>query len=214
MKIQRFTKLSKLLGTILLLSGGTSFADNKENTYYKVTGLQQGGHLNVRSEPSETSDDIGDLASGSHPWQVFETDASGQWGRIVWQEGNGWVALRYMAQIKIEDLADTIVPVGLACAGSEPFWLLEIESQNRIRFSVPDSSSLNALSEITQTTNDETAVVAISSLTESSSNTAVIRKSQCSDGKTESDYGWSADVITQSPMKLYSGCCFLRLPIK
>ena len=191
----------------------SSYSADPGSTYYRVADLSEGDHLNVRSEPSVTSSDIGDLEHDSQPWEILETDPTGRWGRIVWQEGNGWVALRYMTQINIEGLADTIVPIGLDCAGSEPFWLLEIESQDSIQFTTADSTSPMSVSETTQTKNSDAAVVAISSLSGTSSNMAVIRNSQCTDGKTESKYGWSADVITQSPMKLYSGCCFLRLPV-
>ena len=206
-------KLPRLIIVALVLLPCISYTADLKSSYYRVADLSEGDHLNVRSEPSATSSDIGDLARSSRPWEVLETDPTGRWGRIVWQESNGWVALRYMTKINIKHLAGTIVPIGLDCAGSEPFWLLEIESQDSIRFTATDFTRPMSVSEVTQATNNDTTVVAISSLTSSSSNMAVIRNSQCTDGKTESKYGWSADVITQSPVKLYSGCCFLRLPV-
>ena len=102
--------------------------------YYQVADLVDSDHVNVRAEPTADSADLGDIAAGSKPYEIIETDESGNWGRILWLEGSGWVALRFMEPIQVEQLAKTAVPVGLVCAGTEPFWTLELQSQQTALF--------------------------------------------------------------------------------
>ena len=108
-------KLAIIIFTALLTVNTTQA--QQQSAYYRVVDLEGDDHLNVRAEPTSKSEDLGDLASGSKPYEVLQIDSTGEWGRIIWLEGSGWVALRFMQQIEIEKLANTQIPVGLTCVG-------------------------------------------------------------------------------------------------
>jgi len=55
---------------------------------FKVTGLQVGDHLNVRSGPSAKASDIGDLQPGTLV-EVTAMDTNVGWAQIVYGEWTG-----------------------------------------------------------------------------------------------------------------------------
>jgi len=178
--------------------------------YYQVADLVDSDHVNVRAEPTADSADLGDIAAGSKPYEIIETDESGNWGRILWLEGSGWVALRFMEPIQVEQLAKTAVPVGLVCAGTEPFWTLELQSQQTALFTTSESNNSLSVTSAESSRNQSTYPVAVELQSESYSAISVLRRSQCADGMSDISYSWAVDVVMQPELQLLSGCCFLR----
>jgi len=100
----------RTITTIVLGTIACNVALSQPQTgYYQVADLIDSNHVNVRAEPTADSKDLGDIASGSKPYEIIETDPSGDWGRILWLEATGWVALRFMEPIQVEQLAKTEV---------------------------------------------------------------------------------------------------------
>lgn len=200
-------KANTIAITLLVLN--TAIAQDQP-TYYQVANLESGDHLNVRAAPTSASEDIGDLASDSKTYEILETDSSGAWGRILWLEGSGWVALRYMKPVNIPLLANTLVPVGLTCVGAEPFWTLEIKSQKVGVISTPEETKPMTIVNTTSSRNGRHFPIAVELQTNSNTAIATLRRSQCSDGMSGLSYQWAADIIVNPQFTLLSGCCSLR----
>lgn len=201
--------LTTTLTTTALLVFTTATAQER-TSYYQVADLAGNDHLNVRAEPSATSEDIGDLASGSKPYEILEIDSTGTWGRILWLEGNGWVALKYMQPIKIPLLANTQIPVGLTCVGAKPFWTLEFKSQEVGVISTQEEVKPMTVVNTTKSRNGNQFPIAVELQTNSNTATTTLRRAQCSDGMGGLKYEWAADIVINPQFTLLSGCCSLR----
>lgn len=199
-------KPAAFLTTLILISAGTA---NAIPGYYKVVDTLT-EHLNVREAPSSASLDIGNLAPGSQPYEILETDDSGNWGRILWLDKTGWVAMNFMQAIEIPHLANTIVPIGLLCAGTEPFWTMEIESAESAVLSTTESITPMSLSNVSVSKNRAKDPVAIEFLTNDLTVLTVVSRESCSDGMSDINYSWAADLLTQPDLSLLSGCCVMR----
>jgi len=182
---------------------------------YQVTGISADAVLNVRARPSVTAEDLGDLAGGAAPLEVLETDARGEWGRILWREGDGWVALRYLSPLEPPRVAGTALPLGLRCAGTEPFWSATLTAPGALRIDqlgadAPRDAILVASAE---SRNGLKFPVALEARDQAAHYTLLVRPAQCTDGMTERNYGWSADLLWRRAdgMALLSGCCGVPL---
>ena len=194
---------------IALLTVNTTQAQ-QQSAYYQVIELEGDDHLNVRAEPTSKSEDLGDLASGSKPHEVLQIDSTGEWGRIIWLEGSGWVALRFMQQIEIEKLANTQIPVGLTCVGANPFWTLEFTSQKTGVISTQEEVKPMTVVNTAASRNGNQFPVAVELQTNNNTATTTLRRAQCSDGMGGLRYEWAADVVVNPQFTLLSGCCSLR----
>lgn len=192
-----------------LLTVNTTQAQ-QQSAYYQVIELEGDDHLNVRAEPASASEDIGDLASGSKPYEILEIDSTGEWGRIIYLEGSGWVALRFMQQIEVEKLANTQVPVGLTCVGAKPFWTLEFKSQKIGVISTQEEVKQMAVVNTATSRNGNQFPIAVELQTAGNTATTTLRRAQCSDGMGGLRYEWAADLVVNPNFTLLSGCCSLR----
>jgi len=185
--------------------------DNSQR-YYQVSDLTDDDYLNVRAAPDSGAEDIGDISEGSQPWEVLETDSTGKWGKIVWHEGNGWIALDYMQPVAVDTVHDSFVPVGLICTATDPHWILELESAKTVRLSTDHSSTELAIADVTVAAGKVKNSAALSAFSPALDTRAVVRKDQCEISDRSSHYGWSADLLILTSNQLLSGCCFLRYP--
>lgn len=170
----------------------------------RVTGLEQSDALNVRAEPSARTADIGDLAEGTVV-EVLETAEKGKWGRILWAEGDGWIALRHTEAVDLPQIGETAVPDGLLCLGSEPFWSLAISAQALV-FETPAEADEATLEYALPAAGRPGLPAALTG----GGITAIVRAGACTDGMSDRTYGWSADVVRGA--MLYSGCCTAAMP--
>jgi len=115
-----------------------------------------------------------------------------------------------MEPIQVEQLAKTAVPVGLVCAGTEPFWTLELQSQQTALFTTSESNNSLSVTSAESSRNQSTYPVAVELQSENYSAISVLRRSQCADGMSDISYSWAIDVVMQPELQLLSGCCFLR----
>ncbi len=199
------------LSVVLTLLNHTALANTTpvQPEYYQVSASLT-AHLNVRAEPSASARDIGDLNPGARPIEVLKTDPTGEWGHIVWQETTGWVALRFLERITLPQLQDTIVPIGLICAGTEPFWTMEIESPDNAVLSTEASSTPMSINTVSTSRNRNQHPVALELLSKNHTNVTVLSRQACSDGLTNIQYNWAAEIIIQPEFNLLSGCCVMR----
>ncbi len=158
----------------------------------QIARVPQGDTLNVRAQPSGKSADLGDLKNGD---TVEILTVQGNWARILWGEGNGWISLSFTDRIKRPALASGL-PVGLNCAGTEPFWSLRLLKPGVAYFngaSLPISQS------------GRSANSSLGYYFTAPDTTGVLYREFCSDGMSEREYGWKIDLVT--PRGMLSGCC-------
>ena len=172
---------------------------------FKVTGLADGDILNVRAKPSAKSEDVGDLPMDAQV-EVLEYDEDSKWARIIWQEGNGWLATRYLAPMARVRLQSGL-PVGLTCNGNEPFWSLELQPTGGFAFSSPEGAFDGQIDWSSTSYNFGDSHHAFGG----GNATGVLQRGQCSDTMSDRSYGWSLDLVLDGqPPRLLSGCCFAQ----
>ncbi|MEO1639692.1 MAG: SH3 domain-containing protein [Pseudomonadota bacterium] len=168
----------------------------------QVTGISAGDVLNVRDGAGAQFADIGDLNAGAQV-EVIDYSADGTWAQITWQEGNAWVAARYLEDVPQPQL-ESGLPVGLRCSGGEPFWSLTLSETGTATFSSPAGSTENLVEWSAPSQNEGTLRYAFTS----SQITGVLSRSQCIAAGTGQTLGWTLDVIlTGDANALLSGCC-------
>jgi len=179
---------------------------------FKVTGVAENDVLNVRAGPTAQSKDLGDLQANAGPLEILAMDETGEWGRLNWQEGDGWVAMSYLEKISLPTLGNTSLPMDLKCFGTEPFWSMSFNSAETLRLSLhPDSDTRANVKSIVTSTNYIDYPVAVTAETDELHITVVIKPAACNDGMSDRNYGWEADVLTtrRDTTVLVSGCCSL-----
>lgn len=188
------------------------FANSPAPGYYRVTGVALDDTLNVRAGPSASTADIGDLQPHDVGIEVLGTDPSGAWGRIIWQESMGWVAMRFLAPDPQPTLAGTAVPVGMYCGGTEPFWSIRLSAGSAI-FSDPFGTSLPLTFQGARVAEGRPNWPAALSHTSPGGNTlTVIVPALCSDGMSDRDYGYAVMLTLMGPQpRFLDGCCQLQL---
>ncbi len=192
-------------------------ANAAEPGYFRVVGVSAGDTLNVRAEPTAAAEIVAELAPGASPVEVLEVTNTGsaEWGRVLAADGNGWVSMKFLGPITVPTIGETSVPVGLVCAGAEPFWDAEftagglrLSSTGQPDLLLPIETAISAIAR-----NHRFAIVARQG--QSRITTALGRFEQCSDGMSDRDYGWRADMLVEgsanAPYAL-EGCC--RLPLR
>lgn len=200
----------QLIAAIALFSVATTSWAESFPYLAIVTDIAPNDHLNVRSNPNRLSVNIGSLASNTQV-EILGIDESNQWAQIIWNKGNGWVSLRYLQTIKRQYNADGL-PLGLSCNGTEPFWDLSIDTNQTnqtIKFNLIDQEQIkDKIIWASQSQNIATQAYAF----KGQSYHAILRRTNCSDGMSDRDYGWVIDVILSTDKKNYStqflsGCC-------
>lgn len=182
--------------------------------YYQVSGVEDGDTLNVRAEATAQSDTIGELAPGAGPLEVLST--KDDWGQIVTQERNGWVSLKFLKEVDVPLLGEGPLPIRLACHGTEPFWEVSFETQTHVKLMDVATDDVHVLKSV-PTWGDALARLGIYTFVLSGENEDVgmifVSRGQCSDGMSDAEYPYTADVsamINGEELKR-SGCC--RLPL-
>ncbi len=202
-------RLAVVLFAILTLSAPAL----AEPSYWRVTGVASDDTLNVRAEPSASSADIGDLPHDATGIELIDTDASGDWGRIVWEEANGWIATRFLAEDPQPAIAHTELPQGLLCGGTEPFWSLRLSGGGG-SYSAADGAPLTLTMTGALTPQAQGPFPAVLSHGgETAATVSIIEPMLCSDGMSDRTYPWRILFLlsTADGQQLLSGCCQLPL---
>ncbi|WP_425050729.1 peptide-binding protein [Psychromarinibacter sp. S121] len=194
----------------LLALAPAAFADPG---YYDVTGVASDDTLNVRAEPDAASADIGDLPFDAKGIEVIATDASGDWGRIVWEEGNGWIATRFLAEAALPTLTGTALPAGLQCSGTEPFWSIRYAETGAVYSDVMGTALSLGYGGAAVAEGFATFPVALSHAGAGSGTLSIVSTAICSDGMSDRDYPYTVALVlqTESGQRFLSGCCWLPL---
>ena len=190
-------------------------AASAQPAYYRVTGVAADDTLNVRAEPRAGSADIGDLPPNATGIEVAGTDPSGKWGQIVWQEGNGWVAMRFLAPDVVQQVAGTALPAGLMCAGTEPFWSIQISAGSANFSDLSGAVYPMALQGARVAEGRADFPVQTGFTGADAAGNALIAPAACSDGMSDRTYPWRIDLLLSAGGggRYLVGCCSLPLEV-
>ena len=186
------------------LLAGTALA---EPGYFRVTDVASDDTLNVRALPDAHSEDIGDLAHDQTAVEVIDTDESGDWGRIVWEESHGWVAMRFL------EPDESRLPQGLLCSGTEPFWSIRYTGDTALYSDFNNNSATLPLTDLLTAAGRTGFPALLRHGTGDATSTAVIRAQLCSDGMSDRDYPYAVSLMIEAGKDriLFDGCCQLPL---
>lgn len=175
---------------------------------YDVAGVSEDDVLNIRAEPSASSEIIGGFAPDETAVEVMEMSRDGNWGRVNADERSGWASLAFLDRRPGQWAGEA--PLVTRCLGTEPFWSLAT-GDGGATFKTPEAlpldfdrtarlSSRNRIDRYAQVyENDLGGLV------------ATLRNNSCSDGMSHRAYGWEIDLLFivagQNNAQLFSGCC-------
>ena len=166
-----------------------------------VTDVAATDILNIRSGPGAGFDKVGELTPFATNVEVLEVRDG--WGLVSTGEGNGWVSMRYLAELPSDDWT---VPRPLTCLGTEPFWRLSLFPRGA-EFDSPETGRRD-LSEAAEAVAPSGYLVR---LVEGPTleRTLIVRAEQCSDGMSDRRFGMRGLVFVETPdgNRLLSGCC-------
>ncbi len=175
---------------------------------YTVTNVAANDTLNVRAQPSGQSADIGDIYPSGQV-EVIALNDDGKWGKIIWQEANGWVAMRFLRPTPLPTMPDSAMPLQLVCSGTEPFWSATFWTNRNLEFKdYAAASPAPTFQRIGQAATAD-GFGPVSFAFTAGRFTGTLDRAQCSDGMSERDYGWQLRLIEQANgrLQLRNGCC-------
>lgn len=179
--------------------------------YFEVSGIASNDSLNVRSGPTIRHRVVGNLKPDSGTLEILEISDDNKWGRILWADSNGWVSADYLREVSPTKLKNTMVPVGLHCSGTEPYWDFAINSQADVTFKelFTDSIENSIIESVAESDNNLNFPTALLASSDKVKLTVMLNTRQCNDGLTERAYGWEIDILVthDAKQRLLSGCC-------
>lgn len=195
---------------ILCLFASSALADP---AYYRVTGVASDDTLNVREAPDGDSADLGDLPHDAVGIEVFDRDESGNWGRIVWQEANGWVSMRFLEKYDYARIGESALPAGLLCGGTEPFWSIRFSETTATYSDIDYNATVLPLGDTLAPAGRPAFPAALRHRSEEAASLSILRPLICSDGMSDRDYPYAMVLLirTLDGEGFYEGCCWLPL---
>ena len=183
--------------------------------YFRVTGVAADDTLNVRSGPSASATDIGDLPANATAIEIAGTDPSGRWGQIVWEEGDGWVSMRFLTPDSVPRITGTALPAGLMCSGTEPFWSMRLSQDDAVYSNIEGAIYPMSIRGAQVAEGRPNFPVHIGYAGAGASGNVVIAPESCSDGMSDRDYPWRIELLlgTEGGRRFQLGCCQLPLEV-
>lgn len=186
---------------------------------FRVVGVAADDVLNIRAAPSADAAIIGALAPDRRGVEVTSTARDGRWGQVLADDRSGWVAMRFLAPEP--DDPGVGLPDRLSCAGTEPFWSLDLDMPaDRYRFAEYTGDAPERTPRLQWHANLEFGHVRGGALRLADALggiTVVIRPGECSDGMSDFIFGWKALAVDGDgpDARPFTGCCtadFSHLP--
>ncbi|WP_157971064.1 COG3650 family protein [Pseudogemmobacter bohemicus] len=173
---------------------------------WRVEGVSAGDVLNIRAGPTASSGILGTIPRDSSRVEVLMLSEDGKWGLVGFPEGNGWVAMRYLAPVPPPPAGE--MPRPMRCLGTEPFWSLSREAQGGT-WSVPEEPGQKIA--FLQAYAAPGGYYAQAEDRDGRMLHLIVTREVCTDGMSDRIYGFSARLFAQhrDGNRLYSGCCTL-----
>ncbi|MCU0826804.1 MAG: SH3 domain-containing protein [Tabrizicola sp.] len=188
-----------------LLASGSAMAQDLPAAF-RVTGVGAEDVLNIRQAPNAASEKIGEIGPYGVNIEVLALSENGRWGKIGMPEGNGWIAMRYLAPQELT--ADEGIPRPISCLGAEPFWRLglypggdEFERMGEERVDLRPKSEKPG----------EDGWQASFGTRDSATYGLVVVRGLCGDGMSDREFGWRATMYIDKAdgSDTLQGCCTL-----
>ena len=201
--------MTPFLWAVVLVLPQTLAAQEMLPALFNVTDVVAGDVLNIRTRPSANSPIIGALARNARRIEVVDISEDGRWGRINFDEGTGYVALRFLDPQP--GPAWTTMQVPLSCFGTEPFWSFTAIDGDAV-LEVMDSGPVDLVITEVIAAAGRSDVIGVQLSARSSTGFASLQATQCSDGMSDRAFGISMDLflLQAEGATGYSGCCSLR----
>ncbi len=181
-------------------------------SYFEVSGVAQDDVLNIRARPDASSAIVGSFAPGARPVEVLLRSQG--WGYVSSGEGMGWVSMRFLEPVELPRIGESGLPVGLNCAGTEPFWGFEL-GESEVRLSGMNEGE--SVYGIRSAKNFDGRIgwdgFIVASNSNSIMNVVFSTGAQCSDGMSEKDFAWRVDMLITdiNGTSGKTGCCSMVL---
>ncbi|WP_199200578.1 SH3 domain-containing protein [Alkalicaulis satelles] len=177
--------------------------------YYAVSGVSADKLLNVRMAPDADAPIISAFHHDAAPIEIVRVENG--WGLFPAGEFSGWVDMSFLTPVSAPKVADTPLPEGMSCVGTEPFWVAVITSEG-VTFSHQnwgDSRSHRLDSAVSSPDEDRITYIVFES------GSAAISPGQCYDGMSDAEFGWRGDFVLgrEDDSPRLRGCCKLSAPI-
>jgi len=176
---------------------------------YDVNGVASDDVLNVRDGAGASNPIINTLGPNERNVEIVKVSNDERWGLVSFPEASGWVSMRYLKRQSSQDSSE--LPKPLNCGGNEPFWGLQIHPSN-IQFSEPGEVS-HSFMQVWEDTpiGMQPISYALKMQGDGEDITAIVSRTLCSDGMSDSVYGFGIDVIYSgsSNNRYLTGCCSL-----
>lgn len=175
---------------------------------YSVTGVSGGDKLWVRNKPTHKSASI----SNRSPNEAIAVLAwlDNGWAKVTVGQNIGYVSGRYLTRGGGQQTLNGF-SLGLTCAGTEPFWALDFNTDKTITFKRADRPNPRLVG--LQMTAPSAATSTYPYSFRAGRFSGSLDQEICSDGMSNISYGWSLRLVRTrqngSAASMY-GCC--RLP--
>lgn len=180
-------------------------------TYFSVDGVTSDDVLNIRANPNAAAEIVGSLAHDARPVEAVRIESG--WAYVSTGEGMGWASTAYLREIDVSKIADSSLPDGLVCSGTEPFWGLTASSAG-ISFSGMDMAETNLnLTDVSGFAGVGQIKSFLVAEGGGQSIAGIVSDEMCSDGMSNRTYPRRIDLILYQPGGPvgYTGCCSLPL---
>jgi uncharacterized membrane protein len=170
---------------------------------WSVTGVAPNDTLTVRKKPGASSEAVGTLPPDTRGIAEIEQDGEG-WVKVRAGTLEGWVNGAFLTPTAPPS---GWLPTALTCGGTEPFWSIQMDGSSSKVIS-PDRPTAPELpfSQAKATHGAAWMVTPRGKGAGYSWLTVSLAPNQCSDGMSNTRYGWSALALT-AEHGFVAGCC-------
>jgi len=218
----RFICAVLVLICLLALPGGA-----QANFKFKVTSVAANDTLNIRKDHPWGNEidyktvvgELGPSAAGIIASGLSVKIDGTRWRQIFFQGGLGWVSGKYLA-IDSSEPREPTVGDALTCAGTEPFWSLDMDDDKATfdrEFAADGASARKFTTESTGARGTGHAVgYAMTPLDGGEPINALVGYSDerndllCSDGMSDHDYAYEVFVFHRRMEWIVHGCCYRK----
>lgn len=205
---------SFVMAVSLVWIAGAGAVQGQDYGLYRVINIDAVDSLDVHETASPISAILTELSATAEMVEVLEEESG--WGRILVNGVEGWVSMAYLTPMPRPRAGHTQAPGGFICAGTEPFWGLEIETTGQFGFHDAQTFGETRRADLTRALTASSRPYPYSYRFQGDvSGIAIIDRAECSDGMSDFDYGWRVFIEVQDAQddpRLMEGCC--RTPVR